>query len=120
MKRSQAVPAVFVTVIAAGLSAGCGCGSSYVTETRRCVDQYGKILPDSSCGAGYAGGYYGGYRPVPRFVYGGALDNGVVRNFRSTPTNGSEIRSSNGSVIRSGVRRGGFGGSGGSFGSFGG
>ncbi|RYG34318.1 hypothetical protein EON81_15895, partial [bacterium] len=98
-------------MIAAGLAAGCGCGS-YVTETRRCVDQYGKLIPESYCSRGYSGGYYGGYRPMPRFVYGGDERGGMVRNFRSSPTEGSEIRSSTGSVIRSGTVRGGFGGSG--------
>lgn len=102
MKKSRAVPGLLLSATAAGLLGGCG------GETRRCVDQTGRLLPESACrGGSYGGGYYGGYRPIPRFVYGGSYSNGRVMNFSNTPRS---------SGFGGGSTRGGFGGR--SFGGF--
>jgi uncharacterized protein YgiB involved in biofilm formation len=99
-----------------------GCGPT-VTQVRRCVDEYGRLLPDNYCGSpysyypsGYGGIYYTGR---PSYVYGGSgsfVYGSRVTGYTTTPSNGARVVDTHGTVIN----RGGFGNSSGSSGSFGG
>ena len=103
MRRSAHVPASLVAALAAAMLTGCAAPS----ETRRCLDESGNVLPDSYCATGARGGVYGGRRffGVPRFGYGGSLRGGRVEGSHATPS-------------RSTIQRGGFGSSGRSGGGF--
>ncbi len=93
-----------VAAVAAAMLSGCGS-----TQTRRCVDDRGNVIPDQNCvNSTYGSPYYG----RSRWGYGGSYSGGVLRNFSSTPSSGANIQDSTGHSIS----RGGFGGSGGSFG----
>lgn len=107
MKKSKSVPVVLVASIAAIALSGCG-GQRQV---RRCVDQYGNVLPDSQCNTPTTrvGGIY------PYWVYGGTLNRGRVSGYSRTPSSNADIVDSRGTVVRKG-----FGGGSSSRSSFGG
>lgn len=109
MKKSQSVPVVLVASIAAIALTGC----SASRQVRRCVDQYGNVLPDSQCytSTTRVGGMY------PYWVYGGTLNRGRVTGYSRTPSTSAEIVDARGTPV---VRRGFGGGSGTRTSSFGG
>jgi hypothetical protein len=108
MKKSNHVPAALLMTVAAATLTGCNRPHyDYSTEVRRCLDPQGRILPDRECEQPRRSYGSGGYYSYPRWVYGGDYQNGTLRNFRSTPTAGSQVVSPSGRVIT----RGGFGGS---------
>lgn len=95
---------------------------AYVPSVRGrvCVDlTTNREVPINFCsGTGFYSNrfYQGGRLFAPSWGYDGtAGSNGYVRNFRSSPPDGADVRSSSGSLIR----RGGFGGSSRSGGFFG-
>jgi hypothetical protein len=121
MKKSAHVPAILVASLAASILSG-GC-SSGPREVRRCVDDKGVVLSDAECekleNRTGSGGYVGGYRGYPHWVYGGSGGNtpgSRAMGFRSTPTEGAHVVSPSGRTIS----RGGFGGSSRGGGGFGG
>ena len=94
MKKSQSVPIVLVASIAAIALTGC----SGNRQVRRCVDQYGNVLPDSQCytSTSRVGGMY------PYWVYGGTLNRGRVTGYSRTPSSNADIVDSRGTVVRKG------------------
>jgi hypothetical protein len=94
MKKSQSVPVVLVASIAALALTGCGAQR----QVRRCVDQYGNVLPDSQCytSTTRVGGTY------PYWVYGGSLNRGRVTGYSRTPIGNADIVDSRGTVVRRG------------------
>jgi len=94
MKKSKSVPVALVASIAALTISGCG---STQRQVRRCVDQYGNVLPDSSCTSNTrVGGFY------PYWVYGGTMRGSRVENFSRTPSSNADIVDSRGTVVRRG------------------
>ncbi|MEQ1934246.1 MAG: hypothetical protein ABL962_10280 [Fimbriimonadaceae bacterium] len=74
MKTTSMQLAIITSVLAAIL-AGCG-------QRRDCVDQYGNVLPDTSCRGRTAGGY-------PHYIYGGTRSGGRVTGGSTTPRSSS-------------------------------
>src|SRR5947209_2747126 len=106
MKKSKQVPATLVATVAALMSVGCS--RPGVTEVRRCIDDQGRVMPDSMCtgSSGYGGGgYSGGYYRSSHWVYGGSFSNGSVSRYHSSPSLGASVSDSSGHTIS----RGGFG-----------
>ena len=106
MKKSRVVPATLVGSVAATILTGCG---PSVTETRHCVDKYGRVLSDEACEAAErereerktavtAHSY-------PNWIYGGNYSGGYVWGGASVPTSGARVVTPSGRVIS----RGGFG-----------
>lgn len=112
MKKSAAVPAVWVSAVAAALLTGCD--DPGPREVRHCVDEIGQVLPDETCNR-YAGTAI--YR-YPRYVYGGIFTPGdnMVRGFRATPDPTRTITTRSGRIVSTPSVRGGFGGGGRGFG----
>jgi hypothetical protein len=135
-RKSKSVPATLVVAVAATLIAN-GCGSfsdgvsdSNITEVRRCVDQNGKILPDSYCQGPVPHNSTIVTFGSPQWVYGGNVQNNetggggasvgsTVKGYQTAPTEGADVVSSqgvsvghaSGGVVSAGgdVSRGGFG-----------
>jgi hypothetical protein len=107
MKKSQNVQVQLLAAVAALTLSGCS--SPGPREVRRCVDQNGNVLPERECERrSGGGGYYGRGYYYPRYVYGGSVDNGRVRNFRTTASPGAHVVTQSGRTIT----RGGLGGRG--------
>ncbi|MDX2065154.1 MAG: hypothetical protein SFX74_05375 [Fimbriimonadaceae bacterium] len=112
LRRSQAVPATFISALAVVCLTGCA-RQYATTERRTCVDQNGRVLPDSYCNSS---SYNSGIYRYPRYIYGGTYDqnSGMMRNFRSSPSPNANVVDSRGTVIRRGIGSAGRG-----FGGFG-
>ena len=117
-KRSQTVPAILLSSLAATIVAGCS-SIGYSTAVQRCVDDDGTVRDDKDCmpGSGVhshpgAGGYW-----YPRFVYGGTGEGKVgskIKGFSHAVPEGTRIVNSSGrTLVKGGFgggRSGGFGG----------
>ena len=115
MKKSKAVPATLVCAVAAMTIAGCHRES----QLRRCVDNTGKVLPDSYCEEMHRHRSSFSHYGYPHFVYGGYgghTPGSQARGFVNTPNPGADVVTGSGRVIS----RGGFGGRGGGGFGFGG
>jgi hypothetical protein len=96
MKKSKSVPVVLVASIAAIALTGC----SSQRQVRRCVDQFGNVLPDSQCVTSTTRRVGTGIYPF--WVYGGTMNRGKVTGYSRTPSSSADIVDSRGSVVRRG------------------
>jgi len=92
MRKSREVP---VTILAAIALSSIGCHDT--PENRNCVDEQGRIVPDTYCQSSVYGAHY-------RYLYGGASGG----HYGDSVVGGSTTSNS-----ESGVSRGGFGHDGG-------
>ena len=88
-------------------------GCSHDTQ-RNCVDQNGRVLPESACSGASSGGYGGSSYRYPHWVYGGNHWGKYVSGASASPPSSGRIISRSGSVVRGGF--GFFGGGGHGFG----
>ncbi|BDI30139.1 hypothetical protein CCAX7_21900 [Capsulimonas corticalis] len=102
------IGALLSAIAAAVVLTGCGQDTQ-----RNCVDQDGRVLPDSACQSTYVGGGTGYYR-YPHWVYGGSRSGGYMRGYSASAPSSGRIVSPSGSVVRGGF--GFFGGGGHGFG----
>jgi hypothetical protein len=111
MKKSKAVPAVFVAGFTAAMISGC---SNQQSQPRSCIDAQGNVLPDIMCRQATSSGVVVGHWGYPSIHTGGGGYAGGGGGGRYGGTFGG---GSTGASVGGGVSRGGFGGMGEGFGA---
>lgn len=100
-RRSKQVTPLLVTVVAGMIVSGC---SQQETQTARCVDANGNVLPDALC-QGTRGGVYTNTYSYPHWVYGGSGGTVIgshATGFSVTPSAGARTVTPSGTVVRGG------------------